>query len=154
MRPAVVAPLVDVVAGVEHEVELLRGDAPVGREVSGLEVAAPADREAQPIDCGAGWRCRLGAADLARLPTDAEAIEVFAAGFEAAASTWTLCPSSGRATTSPWSHVKRAILAISHATSTFAIGMPPPSRGSGASLVHSTTPSGSGSPEATPRGNG
>ena len=44
--------------------------------------------------------------------------------------------------------------ATSHWTSTFAIGMPPPANGSGASRVHKTTLSGHGSPEATPSENG
>ena len=34
------------------------------------------------------------------------------------------------------------------------MGMPPPASGSGARRVHNTTPSGQGSPDATPRGNG
>ena len=48
--PAVVAPFVDVVAGVEHEVELLGGDPPVGGEIPRLVVAAAAHGEAQTID--------------------------------------------------------------------------------------------------------
>src|SRR5438132_8883358 len=44
--------------------------------------------------------------------------------------------------------------ATSHSTSTGAIPIPPPVSGSGASRVQRTTPSGSGSPDATPRVNG
>jgi hypothetical protein len=46
--------------------------------------------------------------------------------------------------------VKRGSRPTSHSTSTFTIGMPPPSSGRGARRVHSTTPSGSGSPDDTP----
>ena len=44
--------------------------------------------------------------------------------------------------------------ATSQPTSMLAIGMPPPSSGFGARRVHSTTPVGSGSPDATPSVNG
>jgi hypothetical protein len=44
--------------------------------------------------------------------------------------------------------------AISHPTSIRAIGMPPPSSGSGARRVQRTTLSGQGSPDATPSVNG
>ena len=68
-------------------------------------------------------------------------------------STWTLCPSSGRAWATPrrTGLRNRSSSAISHSTETTRSGMPPPCSGSGARRVHSTMPSGSGSPEATPR---
>ena len=62
---AVGAPFVDVVAGVEDEIELLVRDAPEGGEVAVLVVLAAADREAQAIDRRAGGRRGPRAADLA-----------------------------------------------------------------------------------------
>ena len=85
VAPAVGAPFVDVVAGVEDEVELLGGDAPVRGEVAGLVVAAAADREAQAIDRGPGRRRGLGAADRADLAAGVEAIEYSRPGCEPAA---------------------------------------------------------------------
>ncbi len=73
---AVGAPLVDVVAGVDDEVELLLGDAPVGGEIAGLEVAAAADAEAQPVDRGPGRRRRSRAPGLTELVPGAKAIPV------------------------------------------------------------------------------
>jgi hypothetical protein len=69
------------------------------------------------------------------------------------ASTWTECPDLGDATAEPRSAIFfiRSSAAISHLTVNACGGMPPPLSGSGASRVHNTTPSGSGSPEATPR---
>ena len=80
---AIVASFVNVVAGVEHEVELFRRDPLVGGEVAGLEVAATADGESETIDSGAERRRGLGPPGLADLSANAEAIEVLAAGFEA-----------------------------------------------------------------------
>ena len=71
-------------------------------------------------------------------------------------STWRLWPSSGRAIAMPF-RTTRAIfssLATCHSTATGSAGMPPPWNGSGASRVQITKPSGIGSPDATPRGNG
>ena len=82
VAPAIVSPFVDVIPGVEDEVELL-GRKPAERgEVSGLEVAAAAQREAQLVDTGAGGRRRLGAPDLADFTADAETIEILAARLE------------------------------------------------------------------------
>ena len=69
---------------------------------------------------------------------------------------WTLCASSGRASVVPVCRIvlNAASRAISQPTSTMAGGMPPPSSGFGASRVHSTMPSGRGSPDATPIENG
>jgi hypothetical protein len=47
-----------------------------------------------------------------------------------------------------------AVSLISQVTATSSSGIPPPLSGSGASRVHSTTLTGSGSPEATPTVNG
>ena len=65
-------------------------------------------------------------------------------------------PSSGLANAVPFCTTswKRASRATSQSTSTMFIGIPPPSSGLGASRVQRTTPSGSGSPEATPSANG
>lgn len=49
--------------------------------------------------------------------------------------------------------VEPLVLGRSHSTGNAVSGMPPPFSGSGASLVHSTMPSRSGSPEVTPRVN-
>ena len=83
MEPVAVAPAyVDVVAGVEHEVERLGGEMAEGGEVAGLEVAASADREAQPIDRRSrGWR-RPGPADTARVAAGVEPVEVLSSCFE------------------------------------------------------------------------
>ena len=72
---------------------------------------------------------------------------------------WTLKPMSAAVWASPWATRlrKRSSEATSHLTSKALSGMPPmPSSASGftARRVHRTTPSGSGSPEATPRVNG
>jgi hypothetical protein len=78
-------------------------------------------------------------------------------GARPSASTWTLCASSGVAMEVPWrsGRRKRSSAAISHWTGTLRAGMPPAgSSGFGASRVHSTTPSGVGSPDATPSANG
>ena len=82
--PAVLAPFVDVVAGVEHEVELLGGNPAVGGEVAGLVVAAAAHRKSQTIHVGAGRGSRLRAPNRTDLAADAKAVEVFTAGCQTA----------------------------------------------------------------------
>ena len=47
--------------------------------------------------------------------------------------------------------LKLASRETSHCTGIARLSKPPPFNGSGASLVHKTTPSGSGSPEAIPK---
>ena len=81
--PAVSPPLVDVVPGVEDEIELLFGDPAVRGEVPGLVVAAAADRESQTVD-GRSRRGRgLRPADLADLVAGPETVQVVAAGLQA-----------------------------------------------------------------------
>ena len=141
VAPAVGASFVDVVAGVEDEVELLRGDSAERREVAGLEVVAAADREAQAIDRGpAAGAVLVRPTGLTSLPAW-KRYQYSRPGCSPCASTCTLCPSSGRAITVPLSAMLRNARsrAISQPTSTFAIGIPPPSSGSGARRVHSTT---------------
>src|SRR5688500_2804262 len=81
---AIGALFVDVITGVEHEIEVLGGEMPIRREVARLVLAAPADREAKPIDRRADCRSGHGAAGLAHLSAGVEAVEVFAAGLESA----------------------------------------------------------------------
>ena len=154
---AVAAALVDVVAGVEDEVELLLGDPAVRGEVAGLVVAAAADarsaadRRPHPA-AGAVFvrpiwlisspaRKRYQYSRPGSSPVDFDVHAVAELGPRDRRALCAIGP-------------ERASAAISHCTSTLAIGMPPPSSGSGASRVQSTTPSGSGSPEATPSVNG
>lgn len=80
----VAAALVDVVAGVEDEVERLIGDVAVRGEAAGLVVTAAADAKAQAIDSSAGGRGGLGAARLADFAAATESVPVLARGGEAA----------------------------------------------------------------------
>ena len=75
---------VNVVTGVEHEIEVLGGEMPIRREVARLVLAAPADREPKPIDRRADCRRGHGTAGLAHLTAGVEPVEVFAAGLESA----------------------------------------------------------------------
>ena len=88
---------------------------PVRGEVARLEMAAAADREAQPIDRGAGGRRGLGAADLADLAADAKAIEVLAARLEAVGLDAHAVPELGPRDCRPFRAIdgKRAIAARS-----------------------------------------
>ena len=152
--PAVGARFVDVVAGEEHEVEVLFGDVAAGREVAHLVVGAAADGKPQAVDRNARrWR-RLGAAGAADLVAARRiGTSTSRPGWSPVTSTWTLWPTSGRAT-------RHALLQRSTGspdrrppptlTWTEVIGMPPPSSGFGARRVQMTTASGSGSPDATP----
>jgi hypothetical protein len=152
VAPAVGTILVDVVAGVEDEIETLVGDSAKGGEVSGLVVIAAANSETKAVDGGIRRWCGFGPANLTDFAAGAEAIPVFASWLQAAhfdvhgvTELWPCYPTPFCSMVrKPWSR------AISHPTSTLAAGMPPPSSGSGASRVHSTTPSGKGSPDATP----
>ncbi len=79
----VAAAFVDVIAGVEHEVELFLGQPAVAGEVAGFEMPAPAHAKAQAIHCRAGrWRGD-GATNLTGLAATTEAIEVFPSRREA-----------------------------------------------------------------------
>src|SRR5205823_13216927 len=76
---AIGAALINVIASVEDEVEVLFGHPPKRGEVAVLVMIAAADGEAQAID-----RCSLrrrgpGAADLTDFVTGAEAVPVVAA---------------------------------------------------------------------------
>jgi hypothetical protein len=79
---AVGAPLVDVVAGVEDEVELLVGNAPERGEVAVFVMLAATDREPQTIHRRAGRRRRSGAAGLTDFIARAEAVPVLARRLE------------------------------------------------------------------------
>jgi hypothetical protein len=80
--PAVGAAFVDVVPGVDDEVELLLRDAAVRREVVVLVVAAAAHAKAKPVDGGVGGRRRPRAASPARLVPGAKPIPVLARRLE------------------------------------------------------------------------
>ena len=73
------AVFVDVVAGVEDEVERLVGDVRERREEPVLVVIAAADGESQAIDGGAQWWRRSGASDGTHVRAGMKAIEVLAA---------------------------------------------------------------------------
>ena len=79
---AVGSPFVDVVAGVEDEVELLLGDPPERGEVAVFVVLAAADGEAQAIDRRAGGGRGPGAAGLAHFIAGAKAVEIVAPRLE------------------------------------------------------------------------
>ena len=79
---AVGAPFVDVVAGMEDEVEMLLRDPPERGEIAVLVVLAAADGEADPIDRRARRRRGPGAADLAHVVAGMEAVEVVARRLE------------------------------------------------------------------------
>ena len=73
------------------------------------------------------------------------------AGFEALP-----CASAGEATVFPFLTTRRiaSSSATVHSTSTAVASIPPLFSGSGARRVQSTKPSGAGSPDITPSGNG
>src|SRR5688572_30315610 len=100
----VAAPFVNVVAGMEDEIELLLRDAAVRGEVTGLIVAAAADAKTDPLGGRARRRRGLGAADLAHLTAAAETVEIFAAGLEAVGVDMDAVPELGPRDRSARSH--------------------------------------------------
>ncbi len=84
LAAGIAASLVDVVAGVEHEVELLVGDVPKRREVAHFVVIAAAHGVANPIDAGAFCRRGFRATDLTGLAAGKEAVEILPARLKAA----------------------------------------------------------------------
>ncbi len=136
-------------------VEILLGHVAVGGEV-----AHAAGGEAHAQRRGrTGRRCRAGPAGGADLVRGAEPVEVLPSRRGTVISACTEWPVSGLDTSLPRRSTQenRSSSATSQRTGTARAGMPPlPSGASGsvASRVHKTKPSGSGSPEATPRLNG
>jgi hypothetical protein len=138
---------------VHDDVHVLLGEVPVGREVAVLVLRARREREGQRVERRARRRRRLRPPDRAELARRAEAVEVLAPGLQAAEldvdAVAVLRAGDGRPR---WTvRAKRSSRATSMSTGIRRWGMPPPLSGAGASRVQRATPSGAGSPDATPR---
>ena len=143
--------LVDVVAEMDDQIDVLLGQAPEGGVVAVLPVLAGDERETELL-ASSGGRSAC-APDRALLRAGEEAVEVVAAGIESLdARRGPSAPASGRACSTPRRTTLRMLSssATSQRTATFRSGMPPPRTGSGARRVQRTTPSALGSPDATP----
>ena len=148
--------LVDVVAEEEHDVEVLVGE--VRRTGSSSRPASAGTRRTRrqrgrPTPLAGVVRVRPTGLIS---PPARNRYQYQRSACRPLTSTWTECASSAGPVGAPPSttSVKRSSLATSHSTATSPGGMPPPSSGFGARRVHSTTPLGRGSPEATPSVNG
>jgi hypothetical protein len=82
--------LVDVVAEVQDDVQILLGQVVVGREVAVLVLRARDEREGHRVERGAGGRGRLRAADRAELPAARKRKKYSRPGSRPSSSTWTL----------------------------------------------------------------
>ncbi len=157
VRHPVAAPLVDVVAVVEHEVRRLLGHLAIGRVVAALVVLAADDGEAGAVQGGGGGEGRAGPARQAALLAGREAVPVVAAGLEARDLDVDAVAQFGRRHGGPLGdHGLEAAIGghfpvhrdrgRGHAVADL--------ERLGARRVQITKPSGQGSPEATPSWNG
>ncbi len=152
------AVLVRVVAEEDDEVEVLLRHVGVGVVEALLPLLARGVGEGHPVEAPVG--CGRGARPGGRRGPVAggEPVPVLAAGLEAAHVDVHRVRQISRRDRAPRRTTRRmrSSRATSHPTSTLPTPPSPPSAvsGSGARRVQSTTPSGSGSPDATPSVNG